>query len=295
MGSVAKRLSQLTALESESSRILRTIQPNKIPNSLSQRLDTTLKDSHNMKVFGMGTLASMASRDRYMRFTHSMYGVYSTMEDELDRCCVIPNDDNENGTESTNVVAHFWNKHSEILRRSDKLKGDMLDLSPRDTVPSEYSVATDEYRNAIRAAGTKDREDGGGRLLGHAYTRYLADLMGGQVLGTPTRLALGLEVGAPRQYSFTFPVDRKKYVEDVYYDLNGAGGLMDGDGAQIEDAVAEARAAFGYNVKVYSEEPFVIDSVLNNHAFYAVSPIPNGHRAVGHGHHRLAHIYCWLC
>mmetsp|Transcript_2777 Transcript_2777/g.5778 ORF Transcript_2777/g.5778 Transcript_2777/m.5778 type:complete len:276 (-) Transcript_2777:53-880(-) len=262
MGSVAKRLSQLTALESESSRILRTIQPNKIPNSLSQRLDTTLKDSHNMKVFGMGTLASMASRDRYMRFTHSMYGVYSTMEDELDRCCVIPNDDNENGTESTNVVAHFWNKHSEILRRSDKLKGDMLDLSPRDTVPSEYSVATDEYRNAIRTAGTKDREDGGGRLLGHAYTRYLADLMGGQVLGTPTRLALGLEVGAPRQYSFTFPIDRKNYVEDVYYDLNGAGGLMDGDGAQIEDAVAEARAAFGYNVKVYSEEPFVIDSVV---------------------------------
>jgi len=274
MGSVAKRLGQLAALslESESSKILRTIQPNKIPNSLSQRLDTTLKDSHDMKVFGMGTLASMASRERYLRFTHAMYGVYSTMEEELDRCSVVlptpppNNNNNNNDNASTNTaIAHFWNRHSEILRRADKLKSDILDISPQETLSlsSEYSTATEEYRNALRDAGTKDREDGGGRLLGHAYTRYLADLMGGQVLGTPTRLALGLEIdGSPRQYSFTFPVDRKKYVEDLYHDLNEAGRLMDDDEVRLEDAVVEARAAFGHNVKVYSEEPFVLDSVI---------------------------------
>jgi heme oxygenase len=273
MGSVAKRLGQLAALslESESSKILRTIQPNKVPNSLSQRLDTTLKDSHDMKVFGMGTLASMASRERYLRFTHAMYGVYSTMEEELDRCSVelppTPPILNSNDHASANIaIAHFWNRHSEILRRADKLKSDILDISPQDTVSlssSEYTTATEEYRNALRDAGTKDREDGGGRLLGHAYTRYLADLMGGQVLGTPTRLALGLESdGSPQQYSFTFPVDRKKYVEDLYYDLNEAGRLMDDDDVRLEDAVAEARAAFGHNVKVYSEEPFVLDSVI---------------------------------
>ena len=272
MGSVAKRLGQLAALslESESSKILRTIQPNKVPNSLSQRLDTTLKDSHDMKVFGMGTLASMASRERYLRFTHAMYGVYSTMEEELDRCSVeLPPTPNSNDHASANniAIAHFWNRHSEILRRAEKLKSDILDISPQHTVSlssSEYTTATEEYRNALRDAGTKDREDGGGRLLGHAYTRYLADLMGGQVLGTPTRLALGLEMdGSPRQYSFTFPVDRKKYVEDLYHDLNEAGRLMDDDDdVRLEDAVAEARAAFGHNVKVYSEEPFVLDSVI---------------------------------
>jgi len=268
MGSVAKRLGQLTALslESESAKIIRTIEPNKIPNSLSQRLDTTLKDSHDMKVFGMGTLASMASRDRYLRFTHAMYGVYSTMEEELDRCSVAlppsPNINNEIGSTS-NAIAHFWNRHSEILRRADKLESDILDLSPHDAVSSEYSTATEEYRTALRDAGTKDRQDNGGRLLGHAYTRYLADLMGGQVLGRPTRLALGLEAdGSPQQYSFMFPVDRKTYVADFYCDLNEAGRLMDDDDARLEDAVAEARAAFGYNVKVYSEEPFVVDSVI---------------------------------
>merc|ERR1740133_200332 len=91
-----------------------------------------------MKVFGMGTLASMASRERYLRFTYAMYGVYSTMEEELDRCSVeLPPTLNSNDHASANniAIAHFWNRHSEILRRAEKLKSDILDLSPhQDTV-----------------------------------------------------------------------------------------------------------------------------------------------------------------
>merc|ERR1740117_2014002 len=71
-----------------------------------------------MKVFGMGTLASMASRERYLRFTHAMYGVYSTMEEELDRCSIkLPPTPNSNDHASAKniAIAHFWNRHSEIL------------------------------------------------------------------------------------------------------------------------------------------------------------------------------------
>merc|ERR1719469_854315 len=67
-----------------------------------------------MKVFGLGSLASMANEDRYLRFTKSMYGVYSTMENEMDKCSV------HSGT----PVAYFWKRHSEILRRADLLRGD---------------------------------------------------------------------------------------------------------------------------------------------------------------------------
>merc|ERR1740130_2310759 len=106
-----------------------------------------------MKVFGLGTLASMASRERYLRFTHAMYGVYSAMEEELDRCSVVelPPTPNSNDHASANniAIAHFWNRHSEILRRADKLKSDILDISPQqDTVSSlssEYTPATEEY------------------------------------------------------------------------------------------------------------------------------------------------------
>ena len=270
MGSLAKRFGQLTArsIESESSQIIRTIQSNKIPNSLSQRLDTTLKDSHDMKVFGLGTLSSMSNIDRYARFTHSMYGIYSTMEKELDLAAA-----NANATNSS-PVKNFWNRHERILRRSEKLKQDLLDIG-RDVKSMEYSPATERYMNAIRGSGTNDREHDGGLLLGHAYTRYLADLMGGSVLATPTRLALGLKSDSPQQYSFDLNIDgeleltRKEYVEKIYFDLNASGDILLGGidkddekgGAILEQVVDEARSAFRHNIEVYSEEPIYMNSV----------------------------------
>ena len=198
MGSLAKRIGQLSAksMESESSQILRTIQSNKVPNSLSQKLDKTLKDSHDMKVFGLGTLSSLSNIDRFTRFTYSMYGVYSTMEHELDLTA------DTNSTSS--AVKHFWMNHEKILRRSDKLKQDLIqslahsnnnnnnNMTINDIMDMEYSPSTKKYIEAIQDAGEHDRKYNTGRLLGHAYTRYLADLMGGQVLATPTKLALGL-------------------------------------------------------------------------------------------------------
>ena len=290
MGSLSKRLGQITALslESESSQILRTIKPNKIPNSLSQRLDTTLKDSHDMKTFGLGTLASMANKERYVRFTKSLYGVYSTMEDELDRCAKTSfkstSDGSDGSQENVNrieidgdvsnlsealkdqqsPVAYFWNRHSEILRRSELLQKDILAVSADEKLGDEasYSKATLEYMQAIREAGNKDRKDGSGRLLGHAYTRYLADLMGGSVLATPTRLALRLEEGTPEQYTFSFPAenDRKGYVGMIYSDLNESGKLMNDDDSKLEEVVEEARLAFRHNIAVYGEEPIILDS-----------------------------------
>ena len=288
MGSLAKRLGQLTArsIESESAQIVRTIQSNKIPHSLSQGLDTTLKDSHDMKVFGLGTLSSMSSMERYARFTHSMYGVYSAMEEELDLSSGITKNTNENGG-FTNVgttskpVQYFWTRHSDVLRRSNKLKQDLIDIG-KDIESMNYTTATIQYRDAIRSAGSKDRErdGGGGLLLGHAYTRYLADLMGGQVLATPTRLALGLNSDSPKQYSFDLNyadnngggnrLTRKDYVEKIYQDLNASGDILTKDienrqvgrDTVLEEIVEEARSAFQHNVDVYSEEPIWIDSLL---------------------------------
>ena len=113
MGSLSKRMGQIVArsLESESSQILRTIASNKIPNYLSQRLDTTLKDSHDMEVFGLGTLSSMSSVERYAK---TMHGVYLTMEDELDKSSV-----------SSPAIQIFWSQHEDILNRSEKLRLDL--------------------------------------------------------------------------------------------------------------------------------------------------------------------------
>lgn len=74
MGSFAKRLGQIMAksVETESANILKTGRANKLEGSLSLALDGTLKRGHDMKVFGLGTVASMASTPRYARFTASV-------------------------------------------------------------------------------------------------------------------------------------------------------------------------------------------------------------------------------
>ena len=61
MGTLAKRLGQLAirSFESESSNIIQKGQANK--HGLAKMLDTTLKTSHDMRIFGLGTAASMAA------------------------------------------------------------------------------------------------------------------------------------------------------------------------------------------------------------------------------------------
>lgn len=89
MGTLAKRLGEIAmkSMETEGANILKTSRANKIPNSLAMGLDTTLKDAHDMRVFGMGTLATLSSIERYGRFTQSMHAIYSTMEKEMDNHC----------------------------------------------------------------------------------------------------------------------------------------------------------------------------------------------------------------
>ena len=262
MGSVARWLGRLSArsLENESSNILRTASSNK--RGLSATLDATLRESHNMRVFGLGTVAALASRERYGRFTSSMHAVYLTMERSLDEC-------------RSPAVQHLWKPHAFSLRRADALKGDLDEIGEFPCVPGsggmddglyfdsgvgEMSDATQHYLEVIHAAACDDEATGGARLLGHVYCRYFADLFGGQALASPTRWALGLRPGSPRHYDFgAFGADRRRSIESLYASINGAGEML--DTAQRDACIAEARVAFAANVQLYSEEaPLLADA-----------------------------------
>ena len=163
------------SLETESANIMKTSMANKIPGSLAKQLDTTLREGHDMKVFGLGTAASMANVQRYQRFTTSMHAVYSTMEVEFDRATPT----------AAPLVHELWSKHGSCLRRAPSLALDLEDVGGPAT---GASPATDRYVEVIRVAGADDRERGGARMLGHLYCRYFADLFGGSMLAMPTRV-----------------------------------------------------------------------------------------------------------
>ena len=149
------------------------INANKVPGSLSLALDGTLKSGHDMKVFGLGTLATMASVERYSRFTTSMHAVYETLERRLDGLPDGPAKD-------------VWAEYGDVLRRESLIRKDLASVgvaAPRTWEEKEdldlLSPATIAYVSRVLEAGTED-VDGGGRLLGHLYCRYFADLFGGE-------------------------------------------------------------------------------------------------------------------
>eukprot|EP00466_Bigelowiella_natans_P002875 jgi/Bigna1/130533/aug1.11_g5241 len=284
MGSFAKKLGQLAtrSLETESAKILRTTRANKIQGSLAYALDQTLQEGHDMHAFGLGTCASLGSRQRYARFTASMYMVYSTMEEQFDMT-----------SGSSSCCATVWGKYGKILRRAPKLKADLMDVledrNCENTKDGEIkshiyandnilnvSPATRSYVEGIREAGESDRRRGGGRLLGHLYCRYFADLFGGQMLGEPTRLALSLPLQTPRHYRFQIGEldgpeveegkgsvavhSRGELIESLYEALNDSGRELEDD--DFKAVVDEALRAFEFNKAVYTEDsPLLLAAV----------------------------------
>ena len=263
MGSLTKILGRMTArsLESESANILRMGSANK--HGLSAMLDTTLRESHDMRIFGLGTAASLASRERYGRFTCSMHAVYLTMERSLDEC-------------RSPAVRHLWDEHGDSLRRAGALKADLDEVGQFPCVPGnghqddglyfdagigDMSEATERYLEAIHEAALDDDANGGARLIGHVYCRYFADLFGGQALATPTRWALDLGPNSPRHYDFgAFGSNRRESIEAVYSSINVAGDML--TEAQRSACIDEARTAFAANVLVYNEEaPLAMDAI----------------------------------
>ena len=248
MGSFAKAIAQLGNVASArlaapasahtSRGILQTSQANK--TGLSLLLDQTLKSGHDMKTFGLGTAASLSSVDRYARFTSGMLRVYGTMERSLD-------------ASSSPATRPLWTRFGESLRRAPSLELDLADVATQEL---PVTPATQAYCAAIEAAAAADEADGGGRMIGHVYCRYFADLFGGQALGAPTRYALAPAVlpGTPRHYDFgEFGANRRESIEALYAAFNEAGEAL-GSEASLQTIVEETRAAFAHNVALYSEE-----------------------------------------
>jgi len=266
MGSLVKQLGQWSRTklpQSESARIFQKLKANKIEGSLSLTLDKTLREGHDLKTFGLGTMAVMASRPRYHQFLVNMKAVYAAMEEELDAAS-IP-------AIKTDTIRTVWSKHHEpILRRRERLALDLEELEnlnkddttvvSTDSPVVRVSPMTLKYLQAIRHAGEVDRETGGGLLLGHLYCRYFADLFGGQMLGIPIKNALQLPQ-PPRHLQFDLQdVSRRAYLEHLYTDINKAGKMLSSQ--QFVAVKQEAIEAFQHNAQVYSEPPGMITGAV---------------------------------
>jgi len=138
------------------------------------------------------------------------------------------------------------------LLRADWIVADLRGLAGPDwsrRLPLLESGAA--YAARVAEAATPP----GARLIAHAYTRYLGDLSGGQIL----RRRLGATIAATSFLEFPGLADTAKAAADIRAALDSAGtGLSD-----LETVVDEATIAFQLNIQLSHDVAATVGRVVD--------------------------------
>ncbi|XP_066115853.1 heme oxygenase 1 [Saccopteryx bilineata] len=166
-------------------------QPDSMPQDLSEALKEATKEVHIqaenaefMKNFQKGQV----TREGFKLVMASLFHVYKALEEEIER-----NKENP-------VYAPLY--FPEDLHRTAALEQDLAfwyGPTWQEAVP--YTQATRRYVQRLQEVGCREPE----LLVAHAYTRYLGDLSGGQVLKKIAQKALDLPSSGEGLAFFTFP------------------------------------------------------------------------------------------
>jgi heme oxygenase len=125
------------------------------------------------------------------------------------------------------------------LFRVGAIAADLQALSPRAAELPLLPQAT-AYVNAIAAASSAT----GDRLIAHAYTRYLGDLSGGQILKRLLARSLALPAEALTFYDFPDIADIAAFKDDYRDAIERAGAMI----SDPDAVLTEAAHAFQLNI-----------------------------------------------
>ncbi|KAG9277493.1 heme oxygenase-like [Astyanax mexicanus] len=214
---------------------------------LSEQIKAATKESHVRAENTQLMLAyqrGQVSLQQYKLLLCSLYKVYEALEEELDRNC------------SHEAVAPIY--FPQELARLESLKKDLEHFYGQNwkeqlVVPA----ATLRYVQRLREIGRKHPE----YLVAHAYTRYLGDLSGGQVLGRITQKSLGLKTGEGLTF-FSFPgVSSPNLFKQLY---RGRMNSIELTKEQREEVLQEATRAFELNIEVFDDLQNLLNISENN-------------------------------
>ncbi|KAI5108793.1 heme oxygenase 1 [Silurus meridionalis] len=203
---------------------------------LSEQIKAVTKDSHvraeNTELMLAFQKANISLHQYKLRLC-SLYKIYEALEEELDR----------NASHESVAPIYF----PQELARMEALKKDLEHFYGQEwrekmTVPA----ATLRYAQRLREIGSEHPE----YLVAHAYTRYLGDLSGGQILGRITQKSLGLKNGEGLGF-FSFPaVSSPNLFKQLYRSRMNSIELTE---TQRAGVLEEAVRAFEFNIQVFEE------------------------------------------
>ncbi|KAF0699388.1 Aste57867_10049 [Aphanomyces stellatus] len=214
--------------------------PASTPGHLAEDLKYGTKKSHKEAEnvhFVREFIKGRINKDVYKVMVAMLYYVYSELEAQM-RDAAAKND-------PIFTPLHFPAE----LERKESLEQDLIyyyGTNWKDAMPKP-TKATTEYIERLRFVGGNQPA----LLVAHAYTRYMGDLSGGQILKRTAIKAMHLQDGHGTSfYDFDNITTSHKLFKDKYrHALNGL-DISDGISVQL---VQEANVAFLLNMKVFEE------------------------------------------
>ncbi|RVE69157.1 hypothetical protein OJAV_G00074840 [Oryzias javanicus] len=224
------------SLRMESMKSARKAETGNPGSDLSEQIKAATKENHvraeNTQLMLSYQKGQITLR-QYKVLLCSLYEIYKALEEELDRNSSHP------------AVAPIY--FPQELARLEALERDLEhffgpDWKKKVIVPA----ATHKYEQRLRKIGKQNPE----LLVAHAYTRYLGDLSGGQVLGKITQKSLGLS-GKEGLSFFSFPgVSSPNRFKQLYRSRMNSVELSEREKAAV---LEEAVSAFELNIQVFDD------------------------------------------
>ncbi|XP_008275122.1 heme oxygenase [Stegastes partitus] len=203
---------------------------------LSEQIKKVTKESHvraeNTELM-MSFQKAQVTLPQYKLMLCSLYEIYQALEEELDR------NSNHPGVAPIYFPAE--------LARLESIEKDLEyfygpDWRQKVVVPA----ATKRYCQRLRQIGKENPEF----LLAHAYTRYLGDLSGGQVLGRIAQKSMGLKNSEGLSF-FAFPgVSSPNLFKQLYRSRMNSVELTE---EERNGVLEEAVRAFEFNIQVFDD------------------------------------------
>ncbi|XP_004563036.1 heme oxygenase 1a [Maylandia zebra] len=207
-----------------------------VGSDLSEQIKAATKDNH-VRAENTQLMLSYQKGEitlvQYKVLLCSLYEIYRALEDEMDR----------NASDPAIAPIYF----PQELSRVESLERDLehffgSEWRKRVIVPA----ATQRYGQRLRQIGRENPE----LLVAHAYTRYLGDLSGGQVLGKITQKSLGLSSKEGLSF-FHFPgVSSPNRFKQLYRSRMNSIELTEKEKAAV---LEEAVQAFELNIQVFDD------------------------------------------
>jgi heme oxygenase len=184
-----------------------------------------------------------ASRTGYILLLRNLHAAYNAMEQGLARHHDTPGLDR--------VSAYRFDRAGAIAADLDALcGGDWTSAIP-------LLPAGEKYAEAIAQAAEGD----GSRLIAHAYTRYLGDLSGGQIVERLLAKSMQFRPDQLSMYDFTGFPDSEALKSEYRHALEHAGAIV----LDPERVVEEGATAFTLNIALsVAVKGFVADMASVN-------------------------------